>query len=233
MTSSLVYLGSTIVKRVFGKAEEAAFNRTWESFRLNLRNHHERPNRELQRAVYRAYCQATLQACATLLTRQGVSVDGWFRLGALPEQMANAFRKLLVDTPAGVFAEATKQWVERASNDQLARLKHLDNEAFEPPIENQHEGLPEQVAGAGKTGTLGSHAGGLRSGRAATTVLCQRPEYVLGYSQVAPNTALSFGVVAGLAAVVRGCRRCARHDYAWAEAFQVVFSIRALPGAVL
>jgi tetratricopeptide (TPR) repeat protein len=139
VTSSLVFLGSAVVNGVLGNQSHAAFKQNWEDFKHNLRHHSQRPNHDLQRAVYRAYCQATVQSCAALLGRNGVRVDGWFRLGILPERMAEVFRGLLAETPIGVFTQATKQWLEQAGRDQLARLKRLDNESFAPPFADDRE----------------------------------------------------------------------------------------------
>jgi tetratricopeptide (TPR) repeat protein len=139
VTSSLVFLGSAVVNGVLGKESHATFKQNWEDFKQNLRHHKQRPNHDLQRAVYRAYYQAVLQSCAALLERNGVRVDGWFKLGILPERMAEAFRSLLADTPIGVFMQATKQWVEQVSRDQLAKLKRLESQSFVPEVIDDRE----------------------------------------------------------------------------------------------
>src|SRR5260370_33864341 len=95
ITSALVFLSTAIAER----ARDKIVGATWDRLKNNFQTYVPKDNLELQRAAYRAYLQATLQSCAALLERKGISVDGWFRLGVLPEPMANAFRSLLSEAP--------------------------------------------------------------------------------------------------------------------------------------
>lgn len=118
VTTSLVFVGSAVVTGILGNRSDAGFKAGWKKFRHNLERHRPYTNHELADATYRAYLQATLQSCAALLEQNHLAVEAWFKLGALPEKMAVAFRSLLSSTLAGVLRKRTSNGSKR-----LARIK--------------------------------------------------------------------------------------------------------------
>ena len=139
VATSLVFVGSAVVSGILGNRSDAGFKARWDKFRQNLEGHRPYANHELARTAYRAYLQATLQSCAALLEQNGLKVEAWFKLGTLPEKMAVALRSLLHEAPAGVFTEASKQWLENVSRDHISKLKLLDKEKIDPPSKYEQE----------------------------------------------------------------------------------------------
>src|SRR4051812_27603038 len=119
ITASLVYVGSAILSGTFGNRSDAIAHEQWKQFKANLRNYRPDANHELQGAVYRAYLLATLQTCAALLEQKGFPVAAWFKLGVLPEKMADALRGLLRDAPAGVVSRGEQDWLAAVARDHL------------------------------------------------------------------------------------------------------------------
>ncbi len=115
VTSSLVFLGSAAINGVLGNRSDRRFKARWDKFRHNLGQHRPYANHDLRRAAHRAYLLATLQSCAALLERKNLKVEAWFKFGTLPEKMADAFRSVMREAPAGVFTNAAKQWLEKVS----------------------------------------------------------------------------------------------------------------------
>ncbi|MFL6213271.1 MAG: tetratricopeptide repeat protein [Blastocatellia bacterium] len=133
VTALMVYVGSAILNGTFGNRADAVVHQQWQAFKENLKNHRPDTNHELQGAVYRAYLLATLQTCAALLEQKGFRVAAWFRLGVLPEKMADALRGLLRSQPAGGIAQGDQAWLEQVARDQLTKLKRLDDEPTNLP----------------------------------------------------------------------------------------------------
>jgi tetratricopeptide (TPR) repeat protein len=139
VTASLIFVGSAVANAAKTKGKEAISKGVWAKLKPNLIQYRPYANDELQRTAYRAYLEATLQSCAALLERKGLRVEAWFKLGMLPEKMADALRSLLHDAPAGVFTEASKQWLETVSHDHISKLKLLESKKLDPPFAYEHE----------------------------------------------------------------------------------------------
>jgi tetratricopeptide (TPR) repeat protein len=113
----------------------------WQQLRENLRRYRPDANHELQRELYRAWLQATLQICALRGEQLGINVDEWFRPHSLPRPFAAALSKLRDDAPLGVLSAAEATWLDAVSSDLGQQLDALGKGALDPPSRLDHAEL--------------------------------------------------------------------------------------------
>jgi tetratricopeptide (TPR) repeat protein len=113
----------------------------WQQLRENLRRYRPDANHELQRELYRAWLQATLQICALRGEQLGINVDEWFRPHSLPRPFAAALSKLRDDAPLGVLSAAEATWLDAVSSDLGQQLDALGKGALDPPSKLDHAEL--------------------------------------------------------------------------------------------
>lgn len=111
---------------VEGKSDYA-LNRVAKRLLDNFRGNRLEENHELQRAVYRAYLQATLQACALRAGGLGINVDK-----LIPSRS---------DPPMGLFEAEEAKWLIQVIGELRERIKWLEKGQIAPPSRGANDEL--------------------------------------------------------------------------------------------
>ena len=119
-------VGGVIVSGVIGNRSDAFAAQNWRQFFENIGQYKPGENHEIQRALYRAYLQATLQICAQRGAELQMPVGQW--LLPKPGRAAlNIGRQLLAgDAPLGFAGNDERQWIDKAKDDICGKLKTLE-----------------------------------------------------------------------------------------------------------
>ena len=122
----LLDVGGVIVSGVIGNRSDAFATENWQQFFANIGQYKPGENHEIQRALYLAYLQATLQICAQRGTDLRMPVGKWL-LPKPGRAVLNVGRQLLTgDAPLGFADEAERQWIDKVKDDICDKLKTLE-----------------------------------------------------------------------------------------------------------
>lgn len=128
--AEIIWLGiSPLLSGVLGNRADAGFMHGYRKFRANLEQYRPDGNHDLERAIYRAYLQASLQTLLFRYDQKGYDAAGWTRWGLFPKWLASLVRRWRPQPHQGSALEAERQWIE-------AMLPHLEDDCTAAAQEN-------------------------------------------------------------------------------------------------
>jgi tetratricopeptide (TPR) repeat protein len=127
------FVGGAVLGGIIGNRSDDLAKNNWRQFRENLTRYRPGTNHELQRAIYQAYLQATLQICADTYDRLGVDASARLRLELLPDFLAKTIKMFQTSAPLGFQSQAIEQWLDAASSVLSDRIANLRSSKLDLP----------------------------------------------------------------------------------------------------
>lgn len=112
-TASIIWSGiSAVVGGVLGNRTDAGVVLSYRTLRATLEQYRPDGNYDLERAIYRAYLQASIHTLLHHYGQLGYDAAGWVRWEILPQWLANLVRRWRSQPYLGKTYEAERQWID-------------------------------------------------------------------------------------------------------------------------
>ncbi len=129
-TASVILSGiSAVVGAILGNRTDAGVVLAYQKLYENLEQYRPDGNHDLERAIYRAYLQASIHTLRFHYDQFGYDSAGWVRWGIFPQWLAALMRRWRTHPYLGKTRESERQWIE-------ATLAHLEGDLLPAAREN-------------------------------------------------------------------------------------------------